>query len=74
MGSRRVVVTGLGAISAIGRNASEFWQSLSEGRPGIAPIEAIDSTGFRFQNGAEVHGYVQRAAAQTAARPAKPGV
>jgi nodulation protein E len=55
--SRRVVVTGLGSISALGRNTCEFWESLKAGRSGIAPIEAPDCTELRFRNGAEVRGY-----------------
>jgi nodulation protein E len=57
METRRVAVTGLGAIAAPGRNAAEFWQALSEGRPAIGPIEAVDRSAFRFQNAAEVRGY-----------------
>ena len=54
---RRVVVTGIGVISALGRNSAEFWSALCEGRSGIAPIESVDVSKFRFQNGAEVRGY-----------------
>jgi nodulation protein E len=54
---RRVVVTGLGVISALGPNRCSFWDSLVNGRPGIRPIESIDRQQFRFQNGAEVQGY-----------------
>ena len=54
---RRVVVTGLGAISALGRTTREFWCALAEGRSGIAPIETVDRAKLRFQNGGEVHGY-----------------
>jgi nodulation protein E len=57
MPDRRVVVTGIGVISALGRNAAEFWQSIVECRSGIGPIESSDMTGFRFANGGEVHGY-----------------
>ncbi len=57
MGDRRVVVTGVGVISALGLGAGAFWEALSQGRPGIAPIEAVDCSPLRFQNGAEVHGY-----------------
>jgi len=57
MPARRVVVTGIGAISALGRNAAEFWQALSEGRPGIGPIQAVPPGTLRFPNGAEVRGY-----------------
>jgi nodulation protein E len=53
----RVAVTGVGAISALGTTAFEFWCALSEGRPGIEPIEGADRSLFRFQNGAEVRGY-----------------
>jgi nodulation protein E len=61
MGRRRVVVTGMGVISALGRNAQEFWEALSNGRSGIAPIQGVDMTGFRFRNGAEVRNYDQSA-------------
>ena len=54
---RRVAVTGLGVISAIGHNRSEFWQSLTAGRPGIGPLEAVDPALLRFSNGAEVRNY-----------------
>jgi len=54
---RRVAITGLGAICAIGRNAAEFAESLRLGRSGIGPIESADTTQLRFQNGAEVRGY-----------------
>jgi nodulation protein E len=54
---RRVVVTGVGVISALGPDASHFWRALSEGRPGIAPIEGVDRSQLRFPNGAEVRGY-----------------
>ena len=57
MGKRRVVVTGVGVISALGRNGSEFWRSLREGRSGIEPMEIVDRTQLRFQNAAEVRGY-----------------
>lgn len=53
----RVAVTGLGVISAIGHNRSEFWQSLTAGRPGIGPLEAVDPALLRFSNGAEVRNY-----------------
>lgn len=57
MPGRRVVITGIGVISALGRNAGEFWQALSEGRPGIARLEAVDPGALRFQNAAEVRSY-----------------
>jgi nodulation protein E len=57
MGGRRIVITGLGVISAIGRTVPEFWDSLVAGRSGIGPMETVDRSQFRFQNGAEVRGY-----------------
>jgi len=55
--SRRVAITGVGAICALGRNAAEFGESLRQGRCGIGPIESADTTQLRFRNGAEVRGY-----------------
>ncbi len=57
MEKRRVVVTGLGVISGIGKNTDEFWQSICECRSGIEPLESVDRTKLRFQNGAEVKNY-----------------
>src|ERR1017187_10104522 len=54
---RRVAITGVGAISALGRNTSEFAESLRQGCPGIGPIESTDMSLMRFQNGADVKGY-----------------
>jgi nodulation protein E len=55
--TNRVVVTGLGVISALGHDRCAFWQALTEGRPGIAPLESVDRSLLRFQNGAEVRNY-----------------
>jgi nodulation protein E len=54
---RRVAVTGIGVISALGHNVQQFWQALQAGRSGIAPLEAVDRTLLRFPNGAEVRNY-----------------
>jgi nodulation protein E len=54
---RRVAITGVGVISAIGANRDEFWDSLSHGRPGIRPIQSIEPGQLRFQNAAEVPDY-----------------
>lgn len=53
----RVVVTGLGVVCALGHDRTCFWESLRAGRSGIEPIEGVDRTLFRFENGAEVRGY-----------------
>jgi nodulation protein E len=54
---RRVAITGMGAICALGRNVGEVAASLCQGRPGIGLIESADCSQLRFQNGAEVRGY-----------------
>lgn len=54
---RRVAITGVGAICALGRNVPEFAESLRLGRGGICPIQSADMSQIRFKNGAEVRGY-----------------
>jgi nodulation protein E len=54
---RRVAITGAGAISALGRNTTEFAESLRQGRVGIGQIESAGVATLRFQNGAEVKNY-----------------
>jgi nodulation protein E len=53
----RVAVTGLGVICALGHEVAQFWEALSQGRPGIGTIHSVDISGLRFQNGAEVRNY-----------------
>src|SRR5580693_4751198 len=57
---RRVAITGLGAICALGRTVAETAESLRAGRSGIGPIESADMSLIRFQNGAEVRGYTHQ--------------
>jgi nodulation protein E len=52
-----VAVTGVGVICGLGRNISEFWDGLSQGRSGIRPMTFIDPPALRFRNAAEVPGY-----------------
>jgi 3-oxoacyl-[acyl-carrier-protein] synthase II len=54
---RRVVVTGLGAIDAIGHNVKETWQNVKDGVCGIAPITAFDTENFKTKLAAEVKDY-----------------
>jgi nodulation protein E len=54
MGPNRVVVTGLGVVSAIGNDEKTFWESLSEGRHGFRPIEMVDTSTLQYRLGAEV--------------------
>lgn len=57
MNAERVVVTGLGTISALGKNQLDFWRSLSSGISGISTIEQVDCSDMRFKSGAEVKQY-----------------
>ena len=51
---KRVVVTGLGVVSPVGNDVPSFWQSLTEGRCGIGPITAFDTTEYKVKIAAEV--------------------
>jgi len=55
--TRRVVVTGVGLVSAVGIGTKETWQSLLAGRSGVAPITHFDTTGFAATIAAEVKGF-----------------
>ena len=57
MGFKRVVVTGLGAITPIGNTAGEFWQNLIAGKSGAAPITLFDVTEFKTQFACEVKNF-----------------
>ena len=52
--NRRVVVTGLGAITPVGKNVAETWEALKGGVSGIAPITLFDTTDYKAKLGAEV--------------------
>ncbi len=54
---RRVVVTGMGAITPIGNNVEEMWQGIKEGRCGIDKITLFDTEGFKVKIAAEVKGF-----------------
>ncbi|MEY2753490.1 MAG: beta-ketoacyl-[acyl-carrier-protein] synthase [Bacteroidota bacterium] len=51
---KRVVVTGLGALTPIGNNAPAFWAALLEGRSGAGPITRFDASKFKTQFACEV--------------------
>ncbi|MEZ6317210.1 MAG: beta-ketoacyl synthase N-terminal-like domain-containing protein [Phycisphaerales bacterium] len=51
---RRVVITGLGPVSAVGLGVDAFWSALLEGRSGLRPIESLDPGGFKCRVGGEV--------------------
>jgi len=55
--TRRVVVTGVGLVSAVGIGTEESWQNLLAGKSGVAPITHFDTTGFAATIAAEVKGF-----------------
>jgi 3-oxoacyl-[acyl-carrier-protein] synthase II len=54
---RRVVITGIGAVTPIGLNVDEYWQALIAGKNGIGPITLFDSTVYPVKIAAEVKGF-----------------
>ena len=54
---KRVVITGLGAITPLGNNVEEFWKGIKEGKCGIDYIKSFDTTNFKVKLAAEVKGY-----------------
>lgn len=55
--SRRVVVTGVGAVTAVGHTAEETWQAMLAGRSGIGPITLFDPEPYPVRIQAEVKGF-----------------
>jgi 3-oxoacyl-[acyl-carrier-protein] synthase II len=54
---RRVVVTGMGALTPIGNNLSDFWSNALAGKSGAAPIESFDTAKFKTKFACSVKGY-----------------
>lgn len=54
---KRVVVTGLGALTPIGNNTAETWESLQKGVSGAGPITQFDASKFKTQFACEVKGF-----------------
>lgn len=52
--SKRVVVTGMGAITPIGNSVNEYWESLKAGKVGIGPITYFDTTDYKATLAAQV--------------------
>ncbi|MDG1969325.1 MAG: beta-ketoacyl-ACP synthase II [Flavobacteriaceae bacterium] len=57
MRPRRVVITGLGALTPIGNTLPEYWEGLLTGTSGAAPITLFDASGFKTQFACEVKGF-----------------
>jgi 3-oxoacyl-[acyl-carrier-protein] synthase II len=54
---RRVVVTGLGALTPLGNTLKEYWEGLVSGRSGAAPITRFDASKFKTRFACEVKGF-----------------
>ena len=57
MERRRVVITGLGAVTPVGLTAAESWQAIRAGVCGVAPITQFDPSGMKVRLAAEVKGF-----------------
>ena len=55
--SRRVVVTGLGAVTPLGITVAETWDGFINGRNGIVPLTVVDASDLAVKHGGEVHGF-----------------
>ena len=57
MSFKRVVITGAGALTAIGNTLNEYWDGLKNGKSGAAPITKFDTTKFKTKFACEVKGF-----------------
>src|SRR2546430_3361644 len=71
MSSERVVVTGLGVVSALGRGVEAFWSAVSAGRTAFSEVESLDLSRYRTRRGAEIKGRASRSAAAFAEEAAR---
>ncbi|HEV3166267.1 MAG TPA: beta-ketoacyl-ACP synthase II [Isosphaeraceae bacterium] len=51
---RRVVITGMGVVTALGKTLDRYWSALCEGRSGVGPLTLFDTTHFRVHFGGQV--------------------
>ena len=54
---RRVVITGMGAVTPLGNTVAETWEGICRGRSGVAPITRFDCTAFETKIAGEVKGF-----------------
>ena len=57
MAPRRVVLTGLGALTPVGNTTEEFWSALKQGKSGIGPITKFDATGYPTRIAGEIRNF-----------------
>lgn len=55
--NRRVVITGLGAVTPLGNNVRDTWEAMKAGKNGIAPITLFDTAAYKAKLAAEVKGF-----------------
>ena len=55
--NKRVVVTGLGALTPLGNNVQDTWEGMKSGKNGIAPITLFDTENYKAKLGAEVKNF-----------------
>jgi len=55
--ARRVVITGMGLVTALGDTLEGFWSALCAGKSGVAELDLFDTTEFRVHFGGQVHGW-----------------
>ncbi|RPI83033.1 MAG: beta-ketoacyl-[acyl-carrier-protein] synthase II, partial [Planctomycetaceae bacterium] len=56
--TRRVVVTGVGVVTALGCNTSEFWDKLCAGKSGVSHLQRFDTADFKVRFGGEIKDFV----------------
>ena len=54
---RRVVITGLGVVTALGSTLQAFWSGLRDGKSGVAELDLFDTSQFKVHFGGQVHGF-----------------
>jgi len=57
MSNRRVVITGIGALTPVGKGAPEFWNGLVSGKNGVRPIEHFDTENFPTKFAAQIDNF-----------------
>ena len=57
MAQRRVVVTGLGAVTPLGNNVQDTWEGIKAGKSGIEKITLFDATDYKVQVAGEVKNF-----------------
>ena len=57
MSSRRVVITGIGALTPVGKSAPDFWNGLLSGKSGAKNVDRFDTTGFATTFATQIDDY-----------------